>query len=97
MSPDVFRYLSGTGTLWSWPSQSPPPGARKLPAIVPMVVSHADGGWTSPVTLSELIDLDAEVLAAQNGVAALGAVLRYALEASPQRKPRPVPPWRAVL
>lgn len=96
MSPDVFRYLSGTGTLWSWPSQSPP-GARKLPAIVPMVVSHADGGWTSPVTLSELIDLDAEVLAAQNGVAALGAVLRYVLEASPQRKPRPVPPWRAVL
>jgi predicted transposase/invertase (TIGR01784 family) len=121
--------------------------AKKLPAVVPMLVSHSDGGWTAPLTLRELLDADdaafralaphipdfalllddlsrsraeelhdrsmtalgrlallclqrarsssdfaselahwrdtmEQVLAAPNGVAALGAVLRYVLEAS---------------
>lgn len=148
-SPDHWMALRLLGALLRiWEDYlATHPGAKKLPAIVPMVVSHAEGGWSSPVTLRDLVDLDEktfgelaaqlpnfsfllddltgaqseqlhgrsmtalgrltlfclkrartsedflaelarwrdsldQVLAAQNGVAALGAVLRYVLEAS---------------
>jgi predicted transposase/invertase (TIGR01784 family) len=36
------------------------PGARRLPAVFPFVVAHAERAWTSVTSLLELYDLDAE-------------------------------------
>ena len=38
------------------------PGARKLPAIIPIVLFHGPGGWTAPTELQALIDLEPELL-----------------------------------
>lgn len=38
------------------------PEARRLPAIIPVVVHHSDSGWTAATDLCALIDLDAETL-----------------------------------
>jgi len=35
------------------------PGTTRLPAIVPLVLSHAEGGWKAPQRMSELYDLSA--------------------------------------
>ena len=40
------------------------PRAKKLPAILPIVVHHSPAGWTAPVTFEEVLDADAELLAA---------------------------------
>ncbi|MBK7578654.1 MAG: Rpn family recombination-promoting nuclease/putative transposase [Myxococcales bacterium] len=39
------------------------PDAKKLPAVVPMLLSHSEGGWSAPLAFQELLDLD-EALAA---------------------------------
>ena len=39
------------------------PDAKKLPAIVPMLLSHSDGGWSAPLAFRELLDLDAALAA----------------------------------
>jgi hypothetical protein len=36
--------------------------ARRLPAVLPVVVHHGESGWTAAASLSELYDLDAETL-----------------------------------
>src|SRR5262249_32535463 len=38
------------------------PRAKKLPAILPIVVHHSPTGWTAPVAFEELLDVDAEML-----------------------------------
>jgi predicted transposase YdaD len=35
------------------------PTAKRLPAIVPMVVHHSDAGWTSAMRFEDLLDVDA--------------------------------------
>jgi hypothetical protein len=37
---------------------------RKLPVIVPVVVHHGDGGWSTAVSFEELLDADEDLLAA---------------------------------
>jgi predicted transposase/invertase (TIGR01784 family) len=39
------------------------PGARLLPAILPLVLHHGEGGWTAAVAFEELLDLDPAALA----------------------------------
>jgi predicted transposase/invertase (TIGR01784 family) len=34
------------------------PDARRVPAVVPMVVHHGEDGWSAPVSFEELLDLD---------------------------------------
>lgn len=34
------------------------PGAAKLPAILPLVLHHSPGGWTSPTDFRALVDVD---------------------------------------
>ncbi len=38
--------------------------ARRLPAILPIVVHHGPTGWTAPIAFEDLLDTDAELLAA---------------------------------
>jgi predicted transposase/invertase (TIGR01784 family) len=38
------------------------PNARRLPAIVPVVVYHGEGGWGHPVAFEALLDLEGELL-----------------------------------
>jgi hypothetical protein len=38
------------------------PNAKKLPAIVPLVIHHSETGWTASTEFEELLDLDAEAL-----------------------------------
>ncbi len=40
------------------------PDARRLPAILPVVLHHSDTGWKASVAFEELLDLDPEALAA---------------------------------
>jgi predicted transposase YdaD len=37
------------------------PEARRLPAIIPVVVSHDDAGWSAPTSFAELLDLPPEL------------------------------------
>jgi predicted transposase YdaD len=38
------------------------PGARRVPAVVPVVLSHAEGGWSGPTSMQELYGLPPDVL-----------------------------------
>lgn len=38
------------------------PGTKKLPVIIPLVLHHSPSGWTSPLRLEELLDIDEEGL-----------------------------------
>ena len=38
------------------------PRAKRLPAILPIVVHHSPTGWTAPVAFEDLLDVDAELL-----------------------------------
>jgi predicted transposase YdaD len=40
------------------------PDAKRLPAIVPLVLHHSEAGWAKPTALEQLFDLDPETLAA---------------------------------
>jgi hypothetical protein len=40
------------------------PGNHRLPAVLPLVLHHGKGGWTEPVELVDLYDLDPAELAA---------------------------------
>ncbi len=47
--------------IWQrWREQNP--GAKKLPAIIPVVVHHSDSGWTAARSLRESLDLAPEIL-----------------------------------
>ena len=40
------------------------PEAKRLPAILPLVLHHSEKGWTSPTSFHELLDLDDDTLPA---------------------------------
>ncbi len=52
----VVRILEG------WLKESPT--AARLPAVLPVVLHHGDGGWTAARALEDLYDLDEDTLAA---------------------------------
>jgi len=53
----AFRMLRYVTRIWDHHLRDHP-RARQLPAVIPLVVHHGRGRWTSPVRLLELIDLD---------------------------------------
>jgi predicted transposase/invertase (TIGR01784 family) len=58
-----FRLLRYVVRIWEgWLRDHPKAG--KLPAIVPVVLHHSESGWTAPIAFEELLDLDADGLAA---------------------------------
>jgi predicted transposase/invertase (TIGR01784 family) len=63
-SPDglmAFRMLRYVVRIWDEFLRSHAE-ARRLPAVLPVVVHHGESGWTSPTELLALIDLDATTL-----------------------------------
>jgi predicted transposase YdaD len=59
----AFRLLGYLVAIWKG-YRAQHPRAKKLPAILPLVVHHSPTGWTAPVSFEELLDADAELLAA---------------------------------
>ncbi len=57
----AFRLLCYLVAIWKG-HRAEHPRARKLPAILPIVVHHSATGWTAPVAFEELLDADAELL-----------------------------------
>jgi len=59
----VFRLLRYMVRIWDrWRRSNEE--ARRLPPIIPVVLSHAPGGWTAPRTFLELVDGPAELIGA---------------------------------
>ncbi len=59
-----FRLITYSVRIWEqWLTQSSK-DARRLPAIVPVVLHHGEKGWTCARSLEQLYDLDEETLAA---------------------------------
>src|SRR5262245_13088232 len=59
----AFRLLCYLVAIWKG-YRAQHPRAKKLPAILPLVVHHSPTGWTAPVAFEELLDADAELLGA---------------------------------
>lgn len=58
-----FRLLRYLVRIWeTWLVEHP--DGTHLPVIVPVVLHHSDRGWTKVIALEELLDVDAETLAA---------------------------------
>ena len=53
----AFRVLRYVTRIWDQYEREHP-GARRLPAVIPLVVYQGDGHWASPVQLLDVIDLD---------------------------------------
>jgi len=53
----AFRLLQYEVRIWSQ-FLDDNPHARKLPAIIPVVIHHSESGWTSPSSFEDLLDLD---------------------------------------
>ncbi|HEX7669247.1 MAG TPA: Rpn family recombination-promoting nuclease/putative transposase [Polyangiaceae bacterium] len=58
-----FRLLRYVVRIWDAFLQGHP-DARKLPAVIPVVIHHSDAGWSTPTELLALIDLDEHALEA---------------------------------
>ncbi len=56
----AFRLLQYETRIWSQFLEMNP-SARSLPAIIPVVVHHSEGGWTSATCFEDLLDLDEEM------------------------------------
>jgi predicted transposase/invertase (TIGR01784 family) len=56
----AFRLLCYLVAIWK-SYRARHPRARRLPAILPVVVHHSPTGWTAPVAFEELLDVDAEL------------------------------------
>jgi predicted transposase YdaD len=56
-----FRLLAYMVRIWE-AFLSEHPEAKRLPAIVPLVVHHSETGWTAATEFEDLLDLDAEGL-----------------------------------
>src|SRR5690606_2703282 len=52
-----FRMLEYMVSIWKSHRQHND-GTIRLPAIIPMLVSHAHGGWDGPLAFSAMIDPD---------------------------------------
>jgi hypothetical protein len=59
----AFRLLGYMVRIWE-DHLAKHPKARRLPAILPVVLHHSETGWSADVTFDALIDLDPETLAA---------------------------------
>ncbi len=59
----AFRLLCYLVAIWKG-YRAQHPRAKKLPAILPIVVHHSPTGWTAPVAFEDVLDVDAELLAA---------------------------------
>jgi predicted transposase/invertase (TIGR01784 family) len=57
----AFRLLCYLVAIWKG-YRAQHPRARKLPAILPIVVHHSPTGWTAPVAFEDMLDLDAALL-----------------------------------
>jgi Putative transposase, YhgA-like len=57
----AFRLLCYLVAIWKG-YRAQHPRAKKLPAILPIVVHHSPTGWTAPVAFEELLDVDAKLL-----------------------------------
>ena len=57
----AFRLLCYLVAIWKG-YRAQHPRAKKLPAILPIVVHHSPTGWTAPVAFEELLDVDTELL-----------------------------------
>ena len=57
----AFRLLCYLVTIWQG-FRAQYPRARKLPAIIPIVVHHSPKGWTAKVAFEDLLDADAALL-----------------------------------
>ena len=53
----AFRVLRYVTRIWDQYAREHPK-ARRLPAVIPLVVYHGDKPWASPVQLLDVIDLD---------------------------------------
>ena len=53
----AFRVLRYVTRIWDQYEREHP-GARRLPAVIPLVVYQGPGRWASPVQLLDVIDLD---------------------------------------
>ncbi len=58
----LFRPLAYMVRIWEAHLKSEPE-AKRLPAIIPVVLHHSRSGWTAKVAFEELIDADATLLA----------------------------------
>jgi predicted transposase/invertase (TIGR01784 family) len=57
----AFRLLGYMVRIWEdWLGDNP--NARRLPPIVAAVVHHSDQGWSAPLSMTELYDLDTDLL-----------------------------------
>jgi hypothetical protein len=59
----AFRLLCYLIAIWKG-YRADHPRAKKLPAILPIVVHHSPTGWTAPVAFEQLLDADTNLLAA---------------------------------
>ena len=57
----AFRLLCYLVAIWKG-YRAQHPRAKKLPAILPIVVHHSPTGWTAPVAFEDLLDVDADLL-----------------------------------
>lgn len=58
----LFRLLAYMVRIWE-AHLLDEPAAKRLPAIIPVVLHHSQSGWTASVAFEELLDVDATVLA----------------------------------
>ena len=58
----AYRVLCYMVKIWDWWLKNNN-GAEKLPPIVPVVMSHAIGGWTAPTSMHQVIAAPEELLA----------------------------------
>jgi predicted transposase YdaD len=58
----AFRLLRYMLRIWD-AHLAEHPGARRLPAILPVVLHHSETGWQGSVAFEDLLDLDPEALA----------------------------------
>ncbi|MEO5726765.1 MAG: Rpn family recombination-promoting nuclease/putative transposase, partial [Byssovorax sp.] len=59
----IFRLLCYLVAIWKG-FRAQHPQARKLPAILPVVIHHSPTGWTANVAFEDLLDADAALLGA---------------------------------
>jgi hypothetical protein len=56
----AFRLLRYEVRIWeAWRNDNP--AAKRLPAILPIVVHHSDAGWTGELAFEALLDVDPEL------------------------------------
>jgi predicted transposase YdaD len=58
----LLRYMVRIWDKWLADRESRDERPKTLPAIVPVVLAHAEGGWTAPLSMQQLYALPADVL-----------------------------------